>query len=113
MILQHLKVVSAFQCKRKTYVLTHVESLSVAPFQGMTDILLVGPFNIVLLSVSNMLQSAWHNYTSTIPLVVGQDVKVWSKKATVDKPILCQKLRTIPTAVRWSAYGVAAAAARP
>ena len=100
-------------------VFPHVGTLSLTPFQGMTDILLVGKRNVGLLSIANLPVCCIEGgigkeATSTIPLAVGGHINPWPEKlrellASMYYFGTCNyinNLRSIPTTVTWTAYGV-------
>ena len=65
-------------------VFPHVGTLSVAPFQGMTNILLVGQRNVELLLTANLPMCCIEvgirkEATSTVPMAVGGHMKTWAE----------------------------------
>ena len=118
-----LQIFPAFRWQPNTYkvnigtIFQNVGALPVAPFQGMTDILILGPSDIALLSLTPMPLCCIEvgiKKEATTPIVIGRSMKTWPEKlgellASMYYFATCNyinNLRTLPVSVNWSTYGV-------
>ena len=123
--LSGITVIPAFRWAPKVYK-THVSSifqkvmaLPVAPFQGMTDILLVGKCNVGLIATTDvdgcvLCIELGNHLTSTYSITIGSSMHSWPEKfgellSSVYYYGTCNYLNNLhytPPDVTWEAYGI-------
>ena len=92
----------------------NVLSLPIAPFQGMTDILLLGKHGTAVVNVSEECVVSIEVGMSkgpTFPVSVASRMRDWPQKigellASMYYFSTCNYLRTLPGAIQWTGYGI-------
>ena len=92
----------------------NVLSLPVAPFQGMTDILLLGKHGTAVVNVSEECVVSIEVGMSTFPVSVASRMRDWPQKvgellASMYYFSTCNylnSLHTLPGAIQWTSYGI-------
>ena len=115
-----LEAVAAYCWPAPTYkahvatLFPNVSSLPVAPFQGMTDILLLGKHGTAVVNVSEECVVIGISKGPTFPVAVASRLRDWPKKigellASMYYFGTCHyinRLKSIPAAVTWKTYGI-------